>query len=47
MKIPKLMCCGLCGHKQTLTISDAKTMGWKLWVGGGWCPQCAPIKAAK
>lgn len=44
MSVPKVMCCCHCLHRQTLSIGDAKTLGWQLHVGGGYCPECCKSK---
>lgn len=34
--------CVDCGARGQLGALQAKRAGWKLWIGGGWCPKCYP-----
>lgn len=34
--------CVDCGARAQLGAMQAQRAGWKLWIGGGWCPKCYP-----
>jgi len=39
--------CAGCGKREMLSTAAARTAGWKLWEGGGFCKRCRELDDKK